>query len=287
MNFIDDLKRKYATQSALGQLIVIIVAVTLGTWLLGWIVPAAYKWFSLPAGLWATLLQPWSILTYGFLHSDIIHLFFNMLILWSFGGMMLNFFNTRQLFTLFFAGILSGAAFFLLGVSLFPSFVGLASLIGASAGVYAVVIFMCAYQPETEVRLIFFNLKLKYIGYALIVISLAGIFGRLNVGGNLAHLGGAAIGYYAAIKMKEGIDILKGLASMGDSFMGLFKSSPKKEKKAKMKTVYRNKNTKKSTPSNKSEQQVKIDSILDKISASGYESLTKAEKDFLFKAGKD
>ena len=287
MNFIDDLKRKYASQSVLGQLIAIIVSITLLTWLLKWVFPLGFTWFSLPADLWETLMQPWSVLTYGFLHSDIIHLFFNMMILFSFGGMMLNFFKSRQLLTLFFAGVLSGAAFFLIGVGLFPEFVGAASLIGASAGVYAVVIFVCAYQPETEVRLIFFNLKLKYIGYGLLVISLAGIFGRLNVGGSLAHLGGAAIGFYAAVKMKEGIDILKGLASTGDYFLSFFKTRPKKEKKAKMKTVYRNKNVKKKMPSSKSAQQVKIDSILDKISASGYESLTKAEKDFLFKAGKD
>lgn len=286
MSFIDDINGKYAQQSGLGQLIVVIVGFTVLTWLIGTVYPVQ-NWFALPPGLWETLLQPWSVITYGFVHSGIFHLFWNMIILYSFGNIMLNFFKTRQLVTLFFAGVLCGAAFFLLGESLFAAYVNSGGLVGASAGVYAIAIFVCAYQPDTEVRLIFFNVKLKYIGYFLLVISIAGVIARDNVGGNLAHLGGIAIGYYAAIKMKEGIDILKGLASTGDSFTNLFKASPKKEKKANMKTVYRNKNVQKKKLANKSDQQVKIDAILDKISASGYESLTKAEKDFLFKAGKD
>lgn len=287
MDFIEDLKRKYQTQSALGQLIVIIVAFTVATWLLEYLYAPAYNWFRLPAGLWETLLQPWSIISYGFMHTGLFHLFWNMLILFSFGQMMFNLFSTRQVLTLFFAGVISGALVFLIGDALFSNYVNAAGLVGASAGVYAVTMFVCTYQPENEVRLIFFNVKLKYIGYFLIGVTLLGVFARDNVGGNLAHAGGLAIGYYAAVKMKDGIDILKGLSSVGDYFISFFKSTPQQEKKAKMKTVYRNKNTKTTTVKTKSDQQVKIDSILDKISASGYESLTKEEKDFLFKAGKD
>ncbi|EAS18775.1 putative transmembrane rhomboid family protein [Flavobacteria bacterium BBFL7] len=287
MNFIDDLKSKYAQQTALGQLIVVIVALTLVSWLLQYVYAPSYYWFRLPPGLWETLLQPWSILTYAFLHSGIFHLFWNMLILFSFGQMMLNLFKSRQLITLFFAGVLSGAAFYLLGESLFSTYVNSAGLVGASAGVYAVALFVCTYQPETEVRLIFFNLKLKYIGYFLLVMTIAGIFAPDNVGGNLAHLGGIAIGFYAALKMREGNDILKGLSSIGDQLMSFFKPRTKRQKKAPMKTVYRNKKSTKANSKEKSTQQVKIDAILDKISASGYESLSKAEKDFLFKAGKD
>ncbi|WP_438962600.1 rhomboid family intramembrane serine protease [Nonlabens sp.] len=287
MGFIDDIKAKYAAQNSLGRLIVVIVALTLLSWVIQYVYSPAYYWFNLPPGLFETLLQPWSIVTYSFLHSDVFHLFWNMILLFSFGQIMLNLFKSRQLITLFFAGVLSGAVFYLLGESLFSSYVNSAGLVGASAGVYAVTIFVCAYQPDTEVRLIFFNVKLKYIGYFLLVISLAGVFARDNVGGNLAHLGGIAIGFYTAIKMKDGIDILKNLASTGDYLASLFKPSTKKEKKAKMKTVYRNKGAQKKTTTAKSDQQARIDAILDKISESGYESLTKAEKDFLFKAGKD
>jgi len=286
MSLIDDLKGKYARQSGLGQLIIVIVCITLIIWLLDMILPVE-RWLRLPSNLWDVILQPWSLITYSFLHSGFLHLFFNMIILFVFGNMMLNLFKNRQLITLFFAGVLSGAAFYLLGSYLFSSFFSSSGLIGASAGVYAVAIFVCAYQPENELRLFFFPLKLKYIGYALLVYVIAQIIGGINIGGHVAHIGGAAIGYYTAIKMRDGVDILKGLASIGDLFSSLFKPSPKKEKKAKMKTVYRNKNIKKKPVNIKSENQVKIDSILDKISASGYESLTKAEKDFLFKSGKD
>lgn len=288
MSVRDDLKSTFNKQDDLGKLILTIVLVTVAFWILGFIYEPIPRWFVLPGDFFELLIKPWTIVTYGFLHSGFWHLLYNILFLYWFGRMFRNLFNARQLYTLFFTGVIAGGLLFVALQAIFPAYVGEnVDLRGASAGVFAVTIFVCSYFPEQMVRLIFIDVKLKYIGYALAVYVIAGLFARINTGGEIAHLGGLLLGYYAATKMRDGIDILKGFASIGDWFIGLFKPSPKKPKKAKMKTVYRNNSNKKTGAPAKSDQQVKIDRILDKISASGYESLTKAEKDFLFKAGND
>jgi hypothetical protein len=134
------------------------------------------------------------------------------------------------------------------------------------------------------------NIKLKYFAYFFLASNLAMVILQLNTGGSLAHLAGAGVGYYTALRMKDGMDILEGFAKIGDYFTNLFKSvsnSTKSERKVKMKTVYKGNNKASQSATARSTDQVKVDSILDKISSSGYDSLSKAEKDYLFKAGKD
>jgi len=157
-------------------------------------------------------------------------------------------------------------------------------LVGASAAVRALMIFLCAYMPKMEVRFFTFNLKLWYLGAAIVVLDFLGLFG-LNPGGNIAHLGGALLGYYYATQLTKGRDIGKGFERFMDAFVGMFSFS----KKSKLKTVHKNKSKVGGyTKGDFSEfnKQKQIDIILDKISKSGYESLTKEEKEFLFKAGK-
>jgi hypothetical protein len=161
------------------------------------------------------------------------------------------------------------------------------ALIGASAGVTAVLIFICAYIPNQEVRLFVFNLKLWYIGAFFVLIDLVQIPVSGNAGGHLAHLGGALLGYIYARQLTKGRDIGEGFSKFLDGLGAMFK---KREKKAPLRTVYRKKaqgDRKPNRDFDKEAKQRKIDSILDKISKSGYESLSKAEKDFLFKAGKE
>ncbi|SCY14550.1 Membrane associated serine protease, rhomboid family [Nonlabens sp. Hel1_33_55] len=297
MDILDNIKLKYATLNVVGKLVAVITLATLLFWLLAWMYPPIYGWFALPSRFVPVILQPWSWLTYGFMHGGLLHLFFNMLILYFTGQMMLNLFSGRQFLTLFFTGVISGGLAFTLVSEIFVSFFSNNVLVGASAGVYAILFFICSYMPETQVRLFFIlNVKLKYLGIALIVFDVIAIATNTNAGGSVAHLAGAAVGYYSATRMKAGIDILEGFAGIGDGFVNLFKSksaqrsksrksAPKKNRN--MKTVYRNA-TKTAAPVKKSsDHQQRIDAILDKISASGYESLSRAEKDFLFKAGKD
>jgi hypothetical protein len=168
---------------------------------------------------------------------------------------------------------------FILSYALFPVFKGTyPPMIGASAGVMAVFIFICTYTPDQEIRFFFVNLKLKYLGLAFFFIDVIQIpYG--NAGGHLAHIGGALLGFVYARQLARGSDI-------GAGFESVWKAVFKRKQ---LKTVYRAPQKKSSSPkkTNDSDHQNAIDDILDKISKSGYDSLTKEEKDFLFRSGKE
>ncbi|MEH6779634.1 rhomboid family intramembrane serine protease [Maribacter arcticus] len=246
------------------------------------------QWFELPNDIVDVAFQPWSIVTYSFFHGGIGHLFWNMLMIYFVGKIFLNLFDTKRFLNVYILGVILGGLFFVIGYNIFPVFFNTnAYLIGASAGASAVLIFVCTYLPNQEVRIIFFNVKLWMVGAAVVLLDLVQL-PISNSGGHLAHLGGAFLGYLYASQLLKGNDIGSGFSKFMDSIANLFKGS---EKKAPMKTVYKNKKTSSSTSSaadyDKKTHQKKIDAILDKISKSGYESLSKVEKDFLFKAGKE
>ncbi|AIY13703.1 rhomboid family protein [Cellulophaga baltica] len=258
-----------------------LVAVLFGT-----SVDALVHWFELPKDFGTFITQPWSIVTYAFFHGNLGHIFFNMIMLYFTGRIFMNLFGERKFINVYFLGAIFGGLLFMLSYNIFPALTGLNnSLIGASAAVMAVLIFVCTYTPNQEVRVIFFNIKLWHLGVTFIVIDLVFIGGNSNIGGRLSHLGGAFIGYLYASQLTKGRDIGAGFSRMLDSIQNLFT----KEKKAPLKTVYRkpSSNLKTVAASDKEKHQRQIDIILDKISKSGYESLSKAEKDFLFKAGKE
>lgn len=246
------------------------------------------QWFELPNDIVEIAFQPWSIVTYSFFHNSIGHLFWNMLLIYFVGRIFLNLFDIKRFLNVYILGVILGGLFFVLGYNIFPAFFNMnAYLIGASAGASAVLIFICTYLPNQEVRVVFFNVKLWYIGAFVVLTDLIQL-PISNSGGHLAHLGGAFLGYLYASQLVKGNDIGSGFSKFMDSVVNLFKRS---EKKAPMKTVYKNKATRNSASStvdyDKKTHQKKIDAILDKISKSGYESLSKLEKDFLFKAGKE
>ncbi|GGW31076.1 rhomboid family intramembrane serine protease [Arenibacter certesii] len=245
------------------------------------------RWFRIPKDFFDFLTQPWSLITYSFFHSGFGHIFWNMIMLYFAGRIFLNLFDKKRFLNVYFLGVIFGGMIFLLSYNIFPALIGQnTSLIGASAGVTAVLIFICTYLPNQEVRVLFFNVKLWHIGVLVVLMDLIQISFGKNVGGHLAHVGGAALGYYYAIQLPKGNDIGSWFSNLMDSFGNMFKG---KEKKASMKTVYRKESTASKASGNydKESRQRKIDAILDKISKSGYESLSKAEKDFLFKAGKE
>ncbi|MGB5822262.1 MAG: rhomboid family intramembrane serine protease [Saonia sp.] len=285
------LKYQFARLSIAEKLIAINVLVFIVngivTFLLGLPKDIVVQWFELPKDFFDFIAQPWSIVTYSFFHGGFGHIFWNMLMLYFSGRIFLNLFGERRFINVYFLGIILGGLIFLLSYNVFPALMGVnTALIGASAGVTAVLIFICAYIPNQEVRIIFFNVKLWYIGAFFVLIDLIQIPYGGNVGGRLAHLGGAFLGYIYARQLINGRDIGEGFSKFLDGIANMFKG---KEKKAPLKTVYRKgkKATKTSVNYDKESRQRKIDSILDKISKSGYESLSKAEKDFLFKAGKE
>lgn len=291
MNVWDQFKAKYATFDTSGKLITVIFFTTLVGWLLFYVYRPAYLQLALPNGFLPAFLQPWSWLTHAFMHNGLFHFIGNAFGIHIAGRYILNIFKGRQFLTLFFLGVLIAATTTVVASGLFPVFFEVPKYAtGASAGVFALVFFACAYFPESEFRLIFVNIKLKYFAYFFLASNLVMFALQINTVGSLAHLAGAAVGYYAATRMRNGIDVLEGFSKTGDYIVNLFKSSPKKPKsqrKAKMKTVYKGKTSPSKSSKTAATDQAKIDAILDKISSSGYESLSKAEKDYLFKAGND
>ena len=242
-------------------------------------------WFSLPSIFWGILEKPWTLVSYAFFHASFSHLFFNMIMLYFGGQLFLNLFNAKRFLSVYFLGLITGGLVFLLSYTIFPVFSGNgASLIGASAGVTAIFIFICAYMPYQEVRVLFFNIKLWQLGVFFILTDLIQIPNG-NAGGHLAHIGGGILGLVYANKLKEGQDIGRFFDAVLSSLSKVFTRT-----KSPLKTAYKNNKSASrkgvTTAYKEREQQKKIDAILDKISHSGYDSLTKEEKDYLFSSGK-
>ena len=257
--------------------------------LLGLSTDSILYWFELPKDFFAFLVKPWSVITYSFFHSGIGHIFWNMVILYFTGRIFLNLFDNRRFINVYFLGVILGGLVFLVSYNVFPTLLNTnTSLIGASAGVTAVLLFISAYIPNQEIRLFgLINIKLWYLGAFVVLMDLIQIPLGGNIGGRLAHLGGAFLGYFYARQLLKGKDIGEGFSKLLTSIGQLFK--PRK-RKAPLKTVHKRDRAKKAKSGidyDKETRQKKIDAILDKISKSGYESLSKAEKDFLFKAGKE
>jgi membrane associated rhomboid family serine protease len=271
-----------------------IIAINLVVYVVGWLIYAtgtarrdnSLAWLELPKDFFDFLQKPWSIITYGFAHLDFWHIGFNMLILYFVGRSFSNLFKVKLSLNVYFLGILLGGLLYMLVYNLFPN--GLLKsagpLIGASAGVRATIIFLCAYMPGRDVHFGPVRIRLLYIGLIIVGLDFIGLFGD-NAGGYLAHLGGNALGYFYAVQLQKGRDVGKGFERFMDAVSRLFS-----RRRAHLKTVHRSR--KKQYAGHTKEEfdefnkQKKIDIILDKIGKSGYESLSKEEKEFLFKAGK-
>ena len=233
---------------------------------------------------WRTLFfRPWSIVTYSFIHSGFFHLFWNMYLLYFSSRLFLNLFSVKIFLNVYFLGVVVGAFTFLFSYALFPAFQNAApSMIGASAGVMGIFIFISTYSPDQEIRIIFFNLKLRYLAIGFVLMDIIQIpYG--NAGGHLAHLGGAGLGFLYAQRLQKGIDIGLPFERFIAKTTDLFKKKPT------LRTVHKKNISRKtkSTMTSDTLHQKQIDSILDKISTSGYESLSQKEKDYLFQAGKN
>ena len=249
--------------------------------------PASFvSWLVLPTSFVDIILQPWSIITYAFLHAGFWHLFWNMYLLYWFGTYVFNLFTAKRFLTIYLLGGICGGLLYVLSYNLFPVFSNINSnLMGASAAVLAIVIFIATYTPNTIVRIFMFKVKLWQIGLAMVLLDLVQLPSSGNAGGLIAHIGGALFGFVYATQLAKGNDIGIWFETLIDLVLNLFKPRHKRP----FKKVHRTKQTAakqtKKKPSN--EHQAKIDGVLDKIGKSGYDSLTKAEKDFLFKAGKN
>ena len=243
-------------------------------------------WFSLSSNPADLLWKPWSIVGYAFLHKGFFHILFNMFMLFFAARIFLTFFTQKQLFGVYILSAVFAGLIFMAGYNFLPMLKGITTgMVGASAAIMAILIAAATYAPYYNVRLMLIgNVKLWHIAIVFVVLDLINASVE-NSGGHLAHLAGAAFGFGYIRLLQNGTDLSKGISVSIEFFANMFKS--KKEKP--FTKVYRN--TTPPTPKAagmrpKSITQKQIDDILDKISRSGYDSLTKEEKDFLFKVGK-
>ena len=235
--------------------------------------------FAVPASLPNLLMKPWTLITYQFLHYDFLHILFNLLWLFWMGKIFSEYLGMKKLLSVYVLGGIAGAALFIFAYNVFPLFsnsLSQAQALGASASVLAVTVAIAVFVPDYTVHLLLIGpVRLKYLALVTILLDLISVSGS-NAGGHIAHLGGAIFGFLYSANLKKGNDI----ASWFEKIVEWLKNIPGKRK---MKVV-RNKRalSDEDYMHNKNVTQEKIDSILEKISRSGYGSLTAEERDLLF-----
>lgn len=245
--------------------------------------PFSTSYLAVPSDVNAFLHRPWTPFSYMFLHTDFLHLLFNMVALYWFGKIFVLYFSEKQLVSLYVVGGVFAALVFVISFNVFPYYSPLVRqslLLGASGSIMAIIVAAAVQSPNMQLQLLLVGtVKLKYIAIVYVVLSFFGITSD-NGGGQLAHLGGAFAGYMFVVSLRSGTDLTKGISKVLDGVLSLFR--PRK-----MKVKY-NKNTTKARMTdaefnmNKAKKMAQIDHILDKIKSSGYESLSADEKRQLF-----
>jgi len=288
MSIWNDIGKTFKTGSSLTRLIYLNVAVFLlisvGS-IIGYLLNnqalslKILNLFSVPSSVKAFILRPWTLITYMFTHKDLLHILFNMLWLYWFGTIFLEYLDQKKLVSVYLLGGIAGAIVYIISFNIFPAFDQVVSesvAIGASASVLAVVVAIAVYVPDYSVNLFLLGrIKIKWVALVIFILTSVMDF-SVNSGGKLAHIGGAGFGYLYTANLRRGLDLGKGLNKVIDFFATLFK--PRK----KMRVTYKKKTTDYEYNKARADHQDQINKILEKISKGGYDSLTKEEKDMLF-----
>jgi membrane associated rhomboid family serine protease len=286
MNILDDLKMQYR----LGGIAMKMIYWNIGCFLVSLAFFYQFKtgvfdfptWVALSSEPAVFVLKPWTFLTYAFFHDGFFHLLFNMMVL-NFGSyLFLTFFSSKQYLGLYILSAIFSGVVFALGFNLMH-FSG--AIIGASAAIMAVLVAVTTYSPLMNVRLLLIgNVKLWHITAVILILDIMQ-FRLENSGGHISHLAGAFFGFVYIKLLQNGTDLSKIVSTVLDFFTNLFKKPATPFKK-----VHKNYKKPIEKPISKivvkDKKQQQIDEILDKISQSGYESLSQEEKEFLFQAGK-
>ncbi len=310
MSIVDDLRMRYRGSSLLLRFIYINIAVFVVLRIAGFVSflisgssATIVQWVELPSDFYSILRQPWTLITYMFSHYDVMHILFNMLWLYWLGRIFLNFFNPRQLGGLYVLGGIGGAALYLICYNLIPHLSNQHSLLlGASASVLAIVVAIALYRPNYPISLFLFgSIALKWIAILTLFIDIIGIENN-NMGGHIAHLGGALVGLWFGLSIKRGHDITSWINRCIDSVVMLFKKREPKSKPLRNVRTEQEPSYKyhQSTPGSSSQAKTKgtstesaaaidedkLDEILGKLKQSGYAALTDEEREFLFNASR-
>lgn len=300
MGIQDDLRRQWRTGGMVVRLILINVAVFLALFVVQLVLLGVagtrigaeamreyyvVQWLRSTSDLGELLIRPWTVFTYMFLHADIGHIFWNMIMLWFGGRMFQDLLGDKRLLGNYLLGGLSGFALFVLSQNLFPGIHGgyTSGIQGASAAVLSVFVGIAAYRPDMIVNLILIGpVKLMYVAAVFVLLDFIGIGSGDGVA-HEAHLGGALYGFLAAQQLKRGNDWSLGFVNFLERIwpFGRRRTPKLRVEKSFTRSAQRSDEAFNST---EREKQARVDGILDKISRSGYDSLSKEEKDFLFKA---
>lgn len=292
-NFMDGIKDSFRQGSSLTRLIYINFGVFLAIKLVGVFYflfgidatggSSLIHWLAVPADPAALLQRPWTIFSYMFLHQGFLHILFNMLWLFWFGRIFLSYLDQDKLLSIYILGGLTGAALYIFAYNIFPVFEaarGASIAMGASASVMAVMLATVIYTPNHVVNMMFIGpVKIKHIAIFFVVLDILSIPSG-NAGGHIAHLGGAFYGWLYISQLRKGKDIAIPFVNLFNSLRTIFK------KKSHLKVTHNDtaKMSDKEYNKEKKKDQEKMNQILEKISKSGYDSLTKEEREILFKS---
>ncbi|NLX65474.1 MAG: rhomboid family intramembrane serine protease [Bacteroidales bacterium] len=290
-DFIERLKLRYKRGNVLTRLIFI----NLSVFILLKIVSVIFTLFNIYAIDLITLLgipshiplllhRIWTPITYMFVHEGFLHILFNMLWLYWFGQIFMQYFTGRTLGSLYVLGGLAGAMLYVIAFNTIPYYTGMERgwMIGASAAVMAIVMGAAFYRPDVQLNLLFLGpIKIVYIAIFAFILDFLSLGNPMNPGGHVAHIGGALLGYFFAIQYKKGRDITGWMGRAIDWFFGLFKP---RMKRPKMKVKHARQQTDWEYNQRKHSEQEEIDAILDKLKQTGYSGLSSEEKKKLFDA---
>ncbi|MDA1267697.1 MAG: rhomboid family intramembrane serine protease [Bacteroidetes bacterium] len=244
------------------------------------------KWIMMPASLSTFAMQPWSLFTYFFLHEGLFHILFNLLFLYYFGLLVHQYLGSRKLTNLYVLGGVFGAGFYVLMYNIAPYFSGAVDtsfMLGASAGIFAVVVGAATLAPQTTFVLFLLGpVKIVYIAAFYVILSFANSIGE-NAGGEIAHLGGAMLGFGYIFLLRKGWDLGIPIQKVGLFFENL---GSRRAPKVSYRRAYSTKSTGSKPVNKETLTQEEVDKILDKIADKGYEGLTKEEKRKLFEYSK-
>lgn len=292
MSFVNDIKHQFSSSNSLIKLLyvnagvfLVTIILTLISFLINKPVFHLTEWFAVPASFSELIYKPWTPLTYMFLHEGLWHILFNMLMLYFTGIIFNQYLGENKITSVYILSGLSGATLYLLAYNIFPVFAAekeFAVCLGASASVIGILVAIATYVPNLEVRLFgILPVKLKWIAIVLILLDFINLPKDGNAGGHIAHLGGAIFGYLFVVRYRKGNDISRGFSNFLEKVKNLFSF----KKKSKLRVKYTS--STKTNAAKEANQQAKVDAILDKISKSGYDSLSKEEKEFLFDINKN
>lgn len=302
-DFINILRSRFKMASLLARIIyvnisvfVVLRLIGITGFLFGFDAGSIISFVELPSSPWYFLQQPWTIITYMFTHYDILHILFNMLWLWWFGQLFLQFFSSRHLTGLYFVGGIGGGLLYMLAYNLLPAFAGhYGLLLGASAAIIAIVVATAVQAPNYKVGLLFFGeISIKWIAIVTIFIDFISI-STDNAGGHISHIGGALIGLLFVMMLHRGIDITAWFNGIIDFFVNTWRrissnGSPRVHINPSYKRRHYNHNTPPPHQNNDGgispEDERVMDEILKKVKESGYSALSDEEKSRLFSASR-